>query len=293
MKIAFIIPFYYKWENYSNCRANYEYLQIEGHEVDVFSKSEIVGIDYMNWHYYDIVMLHGSGAVLPEDHFKNCIVPIISFGWSDPNLFNITHYTQSKIYCTNDFTFAKLPYDKPVYFYNTACDKRYHKNLNLKKETDILVYGCGDHKFVTNRNKLVNKLRELGYTIKVFGRGWDQHSDAHGHIEGEEFIKEINKAHLVLDISNKTTAWPHRILESSACGTPVLTIDREDTRMMFKEWDEILLYKDFEDLIIKLSTALTHKKNLREIGLRAQKRCYKDHDISVRIKELLKIMEQL
>ncbi len=292
MKIAFIIPFYYKWENYSNVKGNSEYLRLEGHDVGVFSKKEIEK-DPINWNWYDVVMLHGSGAVLPEEEFKKIKVPIISLGWSDPNLFNIIHYSQGNIYCTNDLKLTKFPHEKPVYFYNTTCDKRYHIDLNLEKTTDILVYGCGNHKFITSRNEVVNNLRNLGFKIKIFGREWDKHPDTFEFIEGEGLAQEICKAHLLLDVTNTTTAWGHRCFESSARGTPVLTIDREDTKQMFKEWKEILLYKDFEDLVQKLAVALTHKNNLRRIGLNAQKRCYKDHDISVRIKELLKIMEQL
>lgn len=292
MKIAFIIPFYYKWDNFSNVRANSEYLRLEGHDVGVFSRKEI-GCDPIDWNWYDIIMLHGSGAVLPEEEFKKCKKPIISFGWSDPNLYNETHFNQGNIYCTNSLIVSKYKVDKSVYFYNTACDKRHHKDLNLQKGTDILVYGAGTHKFVTNRNEVVNKLRNLGFKVKVFGRGWNKHPDTYEFIEGEGLAQEICKAHLLLDVTNRTTAWGHRVFEASARGTPVLTIDREDTRQMFDEGTEILLYKDFGNMVGLLHAYLGIPKVLRMIGKRAQKRCYKDHDISVRIKELLKIMEKL
>lgn len=291
-RIAFVIPFYYKWNNVANVRSNYEYLQLEGYDVDIFSKKEMVG-KIINWNSYDVIMLHGSGAVLPEEEFEKVKVPIISFGWSDPSLFNITHFSQGSLYCTNDLTLSKIPNDKPVYFYNTACDKRHHKNLNLEKETEILVYGAGTHKFVTDRNETVNKLREFGFNIKVFGRGWDKHPNTFEFIEGDGLAREICKAHLVLDISNETTAWPHRILESSACATPVLTIYREDTCRMFEREVEIIIYDGFAELQICLDFYLRDKSLLRRIGLNAQLRCWEDHDISVRIKELIKIMESL
>lgn len=294
MKIAFVIPFYYKWNNVANVRSNYEYLQIEGHVVDIFSKKEMAG-KVIDWNSYDVIMLHGSGAVLPEEEFKKVKVPIISVGWSDPNLFNETHFNQGTVYCTNDLSLSKKLQGKgkSVYFYNTACDKRFHIDLNLKKETDILVYGAGIHKYVTNRNEVVNDLRNQGFKIKVFGRGWDKHSDTFEFIEGNGLAQEICKAHLLLDVTNTETAWGHRCFESSARGTPVVTVDREDTRQMFNKGDEILLYKTFKDLIGILQLTLSQPSVLRQIGLSAQKRCYKDHDISVRIKELLKIMETL
>lgn len=295
-KIAFIIPFYYKWNNTANVRSNYEYLQKEGYEVDIFSKKENKKINFKN---YDIVMLHGSGAFLNEEQYQECMkekVPIISFGWSDPNLFHELHFKQGTVYCTNDLNLSKelkLRKEKPIYFYNTSCDKRSHVDLKLEKKTDILVYGAGTHKFVTDRNKVVDNLRKQGFKIKVFGRGWNKHPDTHEFIEGKGLAKEICQAHLLLDVTNEKTAWGHRVFESSARGTPVLTYDREDTRSMLRVYDEVFLYKGFDDLILMLKCIINEKEVLRAVGLRAQKRCYKDHDISTRIKGLIKIIEEI
>ncbi|MCK9543722.1 MAG: glycosyltransferase, partial [Novosphingobium sp.] len=222
--------------------------------------------------------------------FKNCKIPIIALGWSDPNMFNEVHFNQGTIYCTNDLTLSHELKGKPIYFYNTACDKRHHIDLKLKKETDILVYGVGKHPFVPNRNKVVNNLRRDGFSVKVFGRNWDSHKDTYDFIEGEGLSCEICKAHILLDVTNKETAWGHRVFESSARGTPVLTIDREDTRSMFEPDSEIVLYKNYNDMKEKLTFYLKSKEILREIGINAQKRCYKDHDISIKIKELIKII---
>lgn len=291
MKICIIIPFYYKWNSGANIRAHYDYLK-NIYEVDLYSKKELKGVDINK---YDLIMLHGSGAVLPNDLYKGCNKPIFGFGWSDPNLFNETHFGQSDVYFTNHLnTFKKCEVrsDKKVYYYQTACNKKFHKNLNLEKINDVLVFGCGNHNFITNRNEVVNKLRQNGFQIRVFGRGWDKHPDTYGFIEGEEFIKEINQSHIVLDIMNKTSSWAHRILEASACATPVLTMDREDTKQMFEENREILYYKNFEDVVNHLHFYLGCKDRLKEIGLEAQKRCYAQHDISNRIQELIKIINE-
>lgn len=292
MKICFVIPFHYKWGNYSNVKAHYEYLQILGHEVDLFSRNEKPIIDYNS---YDQVWLMGSGTKIDYETYLSIKVPVIAFGWSDPNLFSTDHALNCNLYCTNDLnTYKNFPSSaKRCIYYQTSCDKRYHKNLNLEKTTDILVYGVGCHIFVTNRNEVVNKLRNLGFNIKVFGREWDKHEDTHGFIEGQQFIEEINKAKIVLDITNDTTAWGHRIFEASACGTPVLTYDREDTRQLLDNNQEILLYKNIEDIEEILSLYLTMPNTLKMMGCHAQERCYKDHDISVRIQELFKILKEI
>ncbi|MCK9544158.1 MAG: hypothetical protein M0R03_19235, partial [Novosphingobium sp.] len=66
-RIAFIIPFFYKWGNYSNVRANYEFLQKHGYIVDIYSKKDNKPINFDN---YDLVMMHGSGAFLTDEQFK-------------------------------------------------------------------------------------------------------------------------------------------------------------------------------------------------------------------------------
>lgn len=289
MKIAFIIPFYYKWNTFANVRANYEYLK-KIYDIDIFTKKESLRIDLNS---YDLIMLHGSGSFLTDDQYANCKRTIFGFGWSDPNIFNETHFMQSDIYFTNDLSLSKqLNKIKTTIYYQTACDKRYHGYLNLKKETDILVYGQGSHKFVTDRNETVNKLRKEGFNIKVFGRGWDINKDTYKFIEGQDLIKEINKAHIVLDLSNKTTSWPHRIFEASACGTPVITINREDTKLLFGD-ESIFYYENYDDLFVSLNVLLHHKGMLRVIGNEARKMCYKEHDISKRIYQLTDMIDKL
>ncbi len=291
-KIAFIIPYKYNWGSFSNVKSHYEYLKILGHNVDLFSKTENPIIDYNS---YDQIWLMGSGAKIDKETFQSINVPVFAFGWSDPNLFSEDHYENCDIYFTNDLeTYKSLyPYlDNKIYYYQTTCDKRYHKNLNLEKTTDILVYGIGNHKFISNRNQIVNKLRRKGFKIKVFGRDWDSHEDTRGFIKGRQFIEEINQAKIVLDITNGESAWGHRIFEASACGTPVLTYSREDTKQVLDEVYEVFLYKGFDQLVSKLQIYLDKPELLKTIGLNAQKRCYKDHDISVKIKELLKIIKE-
>lgn len=292
MKIAFIIPFKYNWSSYPSTRATYETLQNLGHEVTLFVKTEKPIIEYNN---FDQIWLIGSGVKLSMEEFDNISVPVIGFGLSDPNLYSETHMENCDMYCTNDARLHEQLFfeiDKKIIYNPTSCDKRHHKNLNLPKTTDILVYGVGEHKFIPNRNKVVNKLRNLGFNINVFGRGWNKHKDTVDFIKGEQLIKEINKAKLILDITNQTTALGRRIFEGSACATPVLTRDREDIRQLFTSGHHILTYNTFDNIVTTLTYVLKHPKILQAIGLEAQQKCYDDHDISIRIQELLKIIKE-
>ncbi len=287
-----MIPFYYKWGTFSNVKATYEYLS-EKYDVNLVTKKEA---EFIQLNDYNLIMLHGSGTTLKKSKLETYKGKIFGFGWSDPNLFNIIHFCQSDIYFTNDLaTYYEKKEYKRVIYYQTSCDKRHHVKSQITKTTDILVYGCGSHKFVTDRNETVNKLRNAGFNIKIFGRGWDNHKDTHEFIEGVRLIEEINKAHILLDLSNEVTAWPHRIFEASACGTPVITINRKDTTHLFQDESEIILYQNYNNLkdILDFIFTKKHFDKLKDIGLNAQKRCYKEHDISIRIKKLISIIEKL
>lgn len=293
MKIAFLLPFKYNWNSFPSNRATYEILQKLGHKVRLFVKSEKSKIDYRS---YNQLWLMGAGVKLTEEEFKYIPIPVIAFGLSDPNLFSEEHKQNCHIYCTNDLNIYQTFYyrsDKRCIYNPTSCDIRYHKNLHLEKTTDILVYGVGNHKFIPERNRVVNKLRRKGFNVKVFGRGWDKHSDTSGFIQGEQLIKEINKAKIILDITNKTTALGRRIFEGSACGTPVLTCDREDVRELFKSGHEILTYNTFENIVTTLNYVLTYPNILESIGDNAQQRCYNDHDIVIRVQKLLKYLKEM
>lgn len=293
MKIAFIIPFKYNWNSFPSTRATYETLKDLGYKVTLFVKSAKPIIDYNS---YDQIWLIGSGSKLSKEIFMSIRVPVFSFGFSDPNLFLKEHYENCTIYFTNDlktYNELSLNSDKKIFYNPTSCDKRYHKNLKLEKTTDILVYGVGKHKFIPNRNQIVNKLRRVGFKIKVFGRGWDAHGDTRGFIEGNELIEEINHAKIILDITNKTTALGRRIFEGSACGTPVLTYDRADIRELFRSGHEILTYTNFDNIVTTLNCILSNPHILNEISREAKKRCYEDHDITIRIKKLLKNIKEI
>lgn len=286
-----VIPFKYNWNSFPTTRATYETLQALGHEVTLFNKNMKPQIDYNN---YDQVWLVGTGTKLTKAEYKKIEALVIALGLSDPNLYSAEHMLNCDVYITNDLkTYKNHKKLKPIFYNPTSCDKRYHRTLQLKKTTDILTFGVGKHKFIPFRNKVVNELRKLGFRVKVFGRDWDKHPDTHDFIEGQQLIEEINKAKILLDITTRATALGHRVFEGSACGVPVMTIYREDLIKMFQPGEEIFTYYDTRDLINKLKCLLPAKKLLAKVGQNAQHRCYRDHDITIRIKNLLNYLQEL
>ncbi len=282
MKIAYVIPFKYNWDSFSTVRAGLETLPTEGIEAKLFIKK------YDKTYNPDQVWLCGAGTKMTKEEYKNTKVPVIAFGLSDPNIYSKEHFENCNIYCTNSLSlYMKLKDIKPCYWFPASCDKRYHKNLNLEKTTDVLFIGTGNHKYLPFRNKIINDLRATGIKIRVFGRGWDKHPDTYGFISGNTLIKEINKTKILLDLNSETTSLSHRIFEGSACGTPVISNYRGDMRRLFRICEEIIPYKYFSELESIIKYYLDNPEQLTQIGKRAQAKCYKEHDITNRIHWLL------
>lgn len=264
VNIAFI-SYKYHWESYSVIRSFWECLR--GNPA-----LNLVWITREYSHQVidpDIIFVAGSQSVTPEDING---IPIVRFAFSDPNLYKKDNIVN--LYCTNDFNLSK---ESNNYYFPCFSNKNYFKDLNLEKENDVLFVGVRNHPYIGDRSRIIDKIREQGMSVKCFGDGWEE-----GFIEGRKLVEEYNKAHLCLDITNKITALGSRIFQSSMCGTPVITLYRQDISKLFNE-DEILFYKDIDS--IKL--ALKDKEELRQKGIKARERCLKDHDITIRVADLM------
>jgi len=276
MKIAFVSSNYH-WESFSVLRSMYETLR-DMAEVALFKETYRRPMAYAP----DYIFLAGNDAAVIEGDGT----PEIRFGLSDPNLFNNDKAQAVSLYCTNDYNTSL----KGFYHFPIFCDPRYFEKQYVDKETDVLFIGLGEHPVVKDRVETVERLRESGFRIKVFGNGWPEYSDNHGFISGPELIDEINKARIMLDLSNETTALGSRILQASCCGVPVLTYRRPDIAKMFKENDEIYFYSNRAELSMRLSWANNENAKLSLTGDSARSRCLREHTVTKRLKDLFKYL---
>jgi len=247
----------------------------------------------------DQVWLAHSSLVLPCD--KSMIKkPVVGFGFSDPHYFSDTRLRSYDIYITNHYgTYLEYRDSMPVHHNPTACNVRFHKNLALKRDIDISCIGLGEHPWFKDKRErivTVNRLREdLTYDIRAYGTKWPRHDIKNfGHIEGDDFLNVINRSRIGLDIQDGFCPPSQRMFEYSACGTPVITREREDIGRLFEPEKEILTYDSYENLRDKLSYYLEDpffRDKLKEIGLNAQARCIKDHDIKFRVNKILGFLE--
>jgi glycosyltransferase involved in cell wall biosynthesis len=223
-----------------------------------------------------------SALSLTEAEYKNTTGLVIDFGLSDPTRFREKKFCDFA--CTNDYTLSEKT---GYYWYPTSCDKRYHRNLNLDKSIDVLFYGINRHPSVCRGNVLRDLRDSHGIYVEFYGPDWGLSTN----LIGNDLIEKINKSKIVLDISTVDSSLPRRIFEASCCGTPVLTLNRPDTRLLFTEDQDILFYNHFEEIPEKLSQLLNKPDFIRDVGLNARNRCLKEHDISIRIDNLLRAVQ--
>lgn len=223
-------------------------------------------------------------------------VNVLGFGFSDPYAWDGSKLKMYNTYSTNHLgTFRRFRNRFSMLYVPTACDVVYHKDLGVERTTDILIYGRGIHvRFKPNTYRLiiVKKLLEefKNYNIKIFGTKWEKipHKSTIG---GSDFLMEINKAKISVDLQQGWAPLAHRMFECMACGTPVITRRRTEVRKLLPTDNEILVYTDYKSLAIKINEILKND-TLRDRLRRSMKiNTRKKHNISNRIDRLLKIIK--
>lgn len=240
----------------------------------------------------DQVWLAHSFALLSPEIKKKAGVPIVGFGFSDPNRFSPMRLSGYSVYITNHYaTYAKYKDRLPVHYNPSACDLGFHKKLDVEKDIDISFIGLAEHPHLKNKRSRIDIIkrlqRETDFNIQVWGQGWKN-----GKIEGQEFLSVINRSRIGLDIQDAGSPLSHRMFEYSACGAPIIVRNRPEVERVFKPGEEILVYDRYEDLRDKVSWYLNSPEDLEQIGLNALEKCAKKHDIRHRVRDILKFLDK-
>lgn len=184
-------------------------------------------------------------------------VKVLGFGFSDPYGWDVERLKQYNLYATSSVKLAHNIDVIPITPFITSCDLDFHKDLHVAKPTDVLFIGCGIHprfKDSIYRLKMINQLRKEFSSVKVFGSKWSDVS-ASGPIHGQQFLDEINKAKVGIDLEELESPLAHRNFEFPACGTPIITRARYDTQQVFGK-DTMPLYDGIDNLIAWINRML-------------------------------------
>src|SRR5262249_33609711 len=150
------------------------------------------------------------------------------------------------------------------------------------------------------RERLIKELVE--FPVKLWGAGWSRAESpeiraavAGGPVWGRAKLAvycgamlSLNHHHPLNDIVGVNT----RTLELAAAGACQVVDLKEELPALFKPGEEILAYRDLEELKHYLTYYLAHLDEARAIGENARKRALKEHTLRHRIEEMVDVVEQ-
>jgi hypothetical protein len=254
------------------------------HDVTVLHAEKA---DAFNALDYDIVISAGFKTVIPSRARYKVVI-----GLADPSRFQRWRIDAADLYATGSREIVHEFPDEAIYL-PPCTDANYFQPMDLPRKFDCAMVGLGVHPRIKYRIQLVNSLRKAGLRVLTAGSDWPKHRDNWGFRTGPGLVKAFCVARFSLDITLKSSSLCSRIFQAASCGTPTITIDREDTRLLFEPDKEILFYQEAE--VQSATEAIVDhvkKADWPVIGKRARARTLRDHDIVSRVDTLMAALEQ-
>lgn len=182
----------------------------------------------------------------------------------------------------------------PVYYLPEGCNPRCHRpTVPAGTEPHLVIAG----NMYPSRVRLLERLTEKGIPVRVYGGGiprWIGDSPVRGiHARRPVFAEEkarvfrsaagvLNNLHPA-EVAGVNT----RLFEAAACGAAVLSEFRPAIPALFAEGEEILTFRDFDELVEQASRLLNEPGLTARLGDAAAARAHREHTIGHRLADIL------
>jgi len=179
-----------------------------------------------------------------------------------------------------------------------ACNKQVHKKVELTPEerenlsSEVSFVGS----YTPHRESLLLSLAD--FDLKIWGDGW-QESSLKSFVKGSEvsqqkMVKIFNASKISINIHRENMAGGGglncRTYEICACGALQIVDERSDLPALFKIGEELLTFKEREDLREKVRYYLKNSGQRERIA-RAGHRRVADYTYLKRVRQILKEVE--
>jgi len=247
-----------------------------------------------------------------DDHFRFC-----NFSKYYAPLFNWVSTTDSQAVKR----YHKMGY-KNVIKTQWACNHYLYKPFNLEKIYDVSFIGQPH----SNRKKVVNQIKKAGINIKCWGQGWENGrvsqdemikifsqskinlnlTKSSGNInlkalasiffkrELNNSLKSINPKYWFNNfqsiLNKKREQIKGRNFEIPGSGGFLLTSDADNLIDYYKNGQEIVIYKNINDMIDKIKYYLSHNEEREVIAQAGYERTIKEHTYKQRFNNIFKEM---
>lgn len=116
-----------------------------------------------------------------------------------------------------------------------------------------------------------------------------------GPVYGLDMYRALRRARIgingIIDFAGKE-AGNMRMFEVTASGALLLTEEDPSIDKYFEPGKELVTFKDSADLIDKIYYFLEHSEEREAIARRGRERCYAEHSLSQKVKQMVQLIEQ-
>jgi spore maturation protein CgeB len=184
--------------------------------------------------------------------------------------------------------------DLPVYYLPEACNPRWHRpTVPAGTEPYLAVAGS----MYPYRVRLVERLIGKGVPVRVFGAPlprWTGDTPARAShsgqtVFGDEKARVFRSAAGVLSSMHpaEISGANGRLFQATGCGGAVLSEFRPAVPELFSVGQEVLVYRDFEELVGQATRLLTEPGLTARVGDAAALRAHRDHTYDLRVADIL------
>ncbi len=184
--------------------------------------------------------------------------------------------------------------DLPVYYLPQACNPRWHRPLvPAGTEPHLVIAG----NMYPSRVRLLERLIEKGIPLKLYGAGFPRWlgetpaRSAHTSqcVFREEKARVFRSAAGVLNTMHpaEEAGVNARLFEAAGSGAAVLSEFRPTVPELFAVGEEVLTFRDFDELVDQATRLLNEAGLSARIGDAAAMRAHRDHTYDLRVATIL------
>jgi spore maturation protein CgeB len=184
--------------------------------------------------------------------------------------------------------------DLPVYYLPQGCNPRHHRPTVPAGTEPYLVIAGNMHPF---RVRLLERLAAKGIPVRAYGAGiprWIGDTPVSGMHAGhpiftQEKARVFRSAAGVLNNLHQAEVGGVnlRLFEAAGCGAAVLSEFRPAIPALFTEGEEVLTFRDFDELVEQATRLLNEPGLTARLGDAAARRAHREHTIGHRLETIL------
>mgnify|MGYP000868974493 FL=1 len=161
-----------------------------------------------------------------------------------------------------------------------------HRPYDVEWEFDVSFVG----QCYGNRPAVIERLRQAGIRVEAFGFGWPN-----GPLTTEEMVRMYSRSRINLGFGgvaghDDTYCLKGRDFEIPMSGGLYVTESCAELERFFRPGEEIVTYRDFDDLVEKIRRLLSHPEEAERIRKAGFERARAEHTWEMRFEKVFKLM---